>query len=173
MQKDRFFCRKCLTSRFRTIPIGVFLEALRNAYLILLREVCWNRCRRHRFQLSLAHYFPGGAPLPQSVETCTAIVLTVDTFWGSPTLNLEGWGGFKLVGVLSLKSLWILFKTSLTWCSLLDFVVLNFKLTWILLDGGRGSRSETCKTVKIEPWQWLNLSAKGQIFLQKMSDLKI
>ena len=110
MQKDRFFCRKCLTSRFRAIPIGVFLEALKNAYLILLREVCWNRCRRHRFQLSLAHYFTGGAPLPQSVETCTAIVLTVDTFWGSPTLNLEGWGGFKVVGVLSLKSLWILFK---------------------------------------------------------------
>ena len=117
------------THKFKPHPTPLdWGSATPKRYLILLREVCWNRCRRHRFQLSLAHYFPGGAPLPQSVETCTAIVLTVDTFWGSPTLNLEGWGGFKLVGVLSLKSLWILFKP--VWldvvCSILLFWISNW-----------------------------------------------
>ena len=39
---------------------------------------------------SLAHYLLGGAPLPESVETSRPIGLTVDTLWGSLSLNLGG-----------------------------------------------------------------------------------
>ena len=41
-------------------------------------------------QPSPAHYLLGGAQLPESVETSRPIGLTVDTLWGSLSLNLGG-----------------------------------------------------------------------------------
>ena len=103
VQKDMLFYRKCMTSKHRAITIALFLEVLKNAYLIL-RELCWNRCRRHRFQLSVAHYFLAGAPLAKSLETSTGVWLIVDTSLGSLALNPGGWGRFELVSIVSSQS---------------------------------------------------------------------
>ena len=104
VRKNMLFYRKCMTTKQTAITTALFLEVLKNAYLILLRELCWNRCLRHPFQLSVEHYFPGGAPLPESLETSTGVWLIVDTSLGSLALNTGGRGRFELVSIVSRQS---------------------------------------------------------------------